>query len=617
MENTQTLFDDTESNVSMDQQTAAQIEGLTKRVTQLESGSQLARQIMSILDLDVLLAQAVDLIRTQFHHYFVGVWLVSDKRDFVTLQAGTSHDDDGVPRQGLRIPMTASSSIIKACKRGVYELVDNLASSLDFSRLTLLADVHSELVLPLKEGERVIGVLDILCRRVSAFAPSDVEILQTLAGQLAVAIGNARRYGAEQNRRRLAESLEQSGRELSSSLDLHEMSERVLQVLAPVVSYERGSVILQNNDSMRIVAQHGFPDDARAKALVIPIRPGDVYEQIVASGRPLLLDDVTRDPGWSQVPWLALHRSWLGVPLVAKDKVLGIISLTRREVAAFSPEDATLVSAFAGQAAIALENARLYNELSSAYQTLERLDKTKADFIEIAAHELRTPLTVIKTYTQMLRSRPEVKFDELSAKFLDGVLTGTNRLHRIVNSMLDVTKIESETLKLHKKSIQVFDIIEKIKLEFEDALKERRLDFQVATVELLPLIFADGELLYKAFYNLIVNAIKYTPDGGSIRVDGKILVADKDVTGVEVVVSDTGIGIDPEHHRMIFEKFYQMGEVAVHSSGLTKFKGGGPGLGLAIAKGIILAHEGNLWVESDAYNERLCPGSRFYVHLPV
>jgi signal transduction histidine kinase len=118
----------------------------------------------------------------------------------------------------------------------------------------------------------------------------------------------------------------------------------------------------------------------------------------------------------------------------------------------------------------------------------------------------------------------------------------------------------------------------------------------------------------------VVNAIKYTPDGGSISILGRQLEvnpADLPRGGVEVVISDTGIGIDPRYQELIFAKFYQTGELSLHSSGKTKFKGGGPGLGLAIAKGIVEAHQGKIWVESPGYDEATCPGSQFHVILPL
>jgi signal transduction histidine kinase len=305
-----------------------------------------------------------------------------------------------------------------------------------------------------------------------------------------------------------------------------------------------------------------------------------------------------------------------------------MVSLTRRAAGSFSPEDATLASAFAAQAAIALENAGLYDEitrfneqleqmvkqrteeLNQANQALEQMDRAKTKFIEIAAHELRTPLTLVKGYAQLMESmvaqNPDLK------QLLAGILAGQSRLHEIINSMLDVTRLSNQTLSLRREPTRIAEVIRPVLNEFKPALQERRLTLTTQGLEDLPTFRGDPELLLKVLYHVIVNAIKYTPDGGVITVIGQ-----HNADWIEVVVSDTGIGIDPAYHELIFEKFYQIGEVAFHSSGKTKFKGGGPGLGLSIAKGIVDAHGGRIWVDSPGHNEQTFPGSQFHIKLPI
>ena len=133
----------------------------------------------------------------------------------------------------------------------------------------------------------------------------------------------------------------------------------------------------------------------------------------------------------------------------------------------------------------------------------------------------------------------------------------------------------------------------------------------------LPDIEADAGTLEKVFYHLIINAVKYTPDGGRIQIEGRPLTEPDQSPAVEISIADEGVGIAPDVQELIFEKFYQTGEVMLHSSGKTTFKGGGSGLGLAIARGIIGAHNGRIWVESPGHDEQTCPGSTFHLVLPV
>ena len=255
-------------------------------------------------------------------------------------------------------------------------------------------------------------------------------------------------------------------------------------------------------------------------------------------------------------------------------------------------------------------------ELEVAYQALSQMDRTKVSFINVAAHELRSPLTLIKGYTQMLAQKSNG--DSSMESLTQGILNGSNRMLDIVNSMLDVSRIDSQMLKLIPESIDLKTTIDQIHQEFEVGLAERKLNFVSHGLDYLPSVMADPDLIYKVFYHLIMNAIKYTPDGGLIKITGKEIAATPDEPHqVEICISDTGIGIDPQHHELIFEKFYQTGEVQFHSSSKTKFKGGGPGLGLAIVKGIIQAHCGKIYVNSSGYDEEKMPGSKFFVVLPV
>jgi len=253
-------------------------------------------------------------------------------------------------------------------------------------------------------------------------------------------------------------------------------------------------------------------------------------------------------------------------------------------------------------------------ELERTYRILEQMDRTKVSFIEVSAHELRSPLTLIKGYSQMLQMRAVSEPD--LAPLSKGILDGSERMMEIVNSMLDVSKIDSQTLKMLPENIRAIALMNRVQEHFKPALLERNITLDIQSLDGLATFCADPDLLYKVFYHLVMNAIKYTPDGGAVSITGS-LVQENGTDEVELVVRDTGIGIDAQYHELIFEKFFQTGEVHLHSSGRTKFKGGGPGLGLAIARGIVDIHHGRIWVESIGHDETTNPGSAFHVRLPL
>lgn len=258
-------------------------------------------------------------------------------------------------------------------------------------------------------------------------------------------------------------------------------------------------------------------------------------------------------------------------------------------------------------------------ELQRAYRQLELLDRNKSDFIQVISHELRTPLSVFTGYSQLLLNMPQIQSDEMLSRMVSNLHTSSLRLKDIVNAMLEVVKVDSQTLELHYVQVSIADLLDLVYRGFRDALTERNLSLEMVGVADLPLIEADAQALHKVFKNLVNNAIKYTPDGGQITIRGQ-LQKDEEIAPaqsfVHIMVCDTGIGIDSEVQELIFTKFYHTGDASYHSSGETKFKGGGPGLGLALAKGFVEAHGGRIWAESAGYDEHTCPGSQFHVLLP-
>ncbi|MCX6078368.1 MAG: substrate-binding domain-containing protein [Chloroflexi bacterium] len=448
---------------------------------------------------------------------------------------------------------------------------------------------------------------------------------------------NARLYTNELERREDAEMLSKVARNLSTLLKMEELPNQILTQLSQLLPYERGALLMEASEGpIQILAHSGFPENAGPADLLGQIDSDGTYNRISQSGEPVIIEDVASSANWKPVDWLPVNHSWLGVPLFSKNKVIGMLSITRQAAADFSHDDLLLVMTYGMQAAISLENARLYGELTRfneslerlvaqrveelniAYNKLEKLDKNKSSFIQVTAHELRTPLTVMKGYLGMLKGNPAVKDNESLLLAVDGVYKGADRLHMIVNSMLDVVRLDGQIITPRLETVIIGLIFQLIQKEYKNEMAERNIALLYEDgIPNLPFIQADPELLQKALDAIIVNAIKYTPDGGSISLGGQVVADEQLGPCLEIHVRDTGIGIDPANQQIIFEKLLQLGKVELHSSGRTKFKGGGPGLGLAIAAGIVKAHAGKIWVESPGCNEEEFPGSTFFIRLPM
>ena len=428
-------------------------------------------------------------------------------------------------------------------------------------------------------------------------------------------------------------SLYNISRAISSTLDIHQTLEAVAENLAALPTIGRCTIWLATSETtLQVGAIHGSGDMRIANVTLALDKPSSFVTVALRTQQR----QTFQDPNDALAPYLG-GRKAMAFPMFNEERAVGVVMIDGEgERSRFDSSTVSLIQAAAEQAAIALENAQLYGrvmrfnqeleakvrqrtaELQKANEELERLDRTKSNFISIAAHELKTPLTLIQGYTNIMRDDATIKSNPFLVNVLNGIIKGSERLYDIIESMIDVSLIDSQVLQLRPAQTSIGNLVRTLADQYSKALEERRLTLVLGDFGSLPYIEADGQRLYQVLDNLLVNAIKYTPDGGKIYIDAWLLDTDEtEDQWIEIVVRDTGIGIDPEHHERIFDKFYQTGEVALHSSGKTKFKGGGPGLGLAIAKGIVEAHGGRIWVESEGYDEERCPGSEFHVVLPV
>ena len=256
------------------------------------------------------------------------------------------------------------------------------------------------------------------------------------------------------------------------------------------------------------------------------------------------------------------------------------------------------------------------HELDQVKEDLNRVDKSKSDFIAVAAHELKTPLTLIEGYASMLSdSFTSLQFEEGSPEvtLLSGLRTGIVRMRGIIDDMIDVSMIDNGLMQLNFQPVWLDRLINILATELAKTIEDRGLTLEIEPFESFnEMTFGDPERIMQVFRHVLQNSIKYTPDGGKITISGRKLPG-----FIEAIISDTGIGIAQDHQEIVFEKFTRIGSAMLHSSGKTKFKGGGPGLGLHIAKGIVENHGGTIWLESPGYDEKKLPGTIVHVLLPV
>ena len=443
----------------------------------------------------------------------------------------------------------------------------------------------------------------------------------------------------KQEVRQLARNLHKSGQAVAQSLEKEAVLVSILDNLTEILPCNRASVMLKNGDYLDIVASLGFPPyDEPEEAMRIFI--GDaaedgIFPKIYHTQQSLHVSNVAEREDWVQFPQLIPAKVWLGTPLIHNHEVVGMFSITRVDPIPYTAQEIEHAELFASQAAVAVQNALLYErvtqlnhemetqvqertqDLQEAYYQLEKLDQAKTDFISVMSHELRTPLTVLSGYAQILAQYEKIRQDDVARDLVDGVRLGAVRLQELVNSLLDMVKLENGSLEVIFTEFVPIAACQIVMSKLNQIVETRHLEMRIdSSVQALPPIVADYELMQKVIQHLLLNAVKYTPDGGLVEIKGE-LSSLNGRAGAKLIVRDTGIGIDKGMQSLIFKKFYQTGKINLHSSSQTRFKGGGAGLGLPLTKGIIDLHEGEIWVESEGHDEDRMPGSEFHIWLPL
>jgi signal transduction histidine kinase len=439
-----------------------------------------------------------------------------------------------------------------------------------------------------------------------------------------------------------AQALREYNAAISNILDLHLLVSVAVGIISEALEIRRGALILitelaDGGADARLIKGMG---DLEIDHFDLGV-DSSILADLRAGRQPLTQYEIDILPKYRSAS--AAERTWLQaldmevyVPIHSQSVLVGVFALGHKASGdPYNSTDFDVLMTLGDQTAVALQNARLVtdlkqantaitqlnDELTDTNRRLEKLDQAKTDFISIASHELRTPLTQVRGYADILAdsmregnpSLPQV------AQISQGIGRAALRLEEIITAMLDVSQIDSQALAITRAPLTMTSVLRFALDSYKDAIKARRQVLISDGIDDLPPIQGDFQRLCQAFSNVIGNCIKYTPDGGKISVKGRTIQgeAGESSTFVEVVIADSGIGIDKDDQELIFEKFYRVGPVELHSTGQTKFKGGGPGLGLPIAKGVIQAHGGKIWVESEGLDETRYPGSTFHIILPA
>ena len=502
----------------------------------------------------------------------------------------------------LEVVLGGTDAVSLVRERGEPVIIDDVLSSTTLSvTLGELMGIRSLALLPLVTALGVIGFIAAPRSIPYHWLTNDVRLALALAAQSATAIENARLFSILQQHNRRIEVLNAMAQLLSTLPDPNQHLELVLKRIAEIMDLDAGIVLLldQNTGSLTLVAHCGLPKVVSLDLYDLPLRPLYEIACLVATTRESLLTCCEENSGRiKHEPLQAIGFSDLmAVPLQAGKTILGVLLVGSHSPRGLRDEDLALFTTIGQQLGLTLKNAQLLRS-ATEMDALREADRLKSGFIAAVSHDLRSPLTAIRASVESLLDRREIQSTWELDHLLHNIAGQTSRLGRLVDQLLDLSRIEAGVLSLDLDWTELPVLIADTLAKFEELNNGCQVERDLSPD--LPLHYVDPDRLIQVLWNLLENANKYASPRSSIKVETRW-------TGTEVLigVADRGPGIPAGEHEKIFQHFYRLDrDYRAHTQG--------SGLGLAICRGIVQAHGGRIWVE-----DRPDGGSIFRIALPL
>lgn len=571
-----------------------------QRAAQLAKLNDVTRRLASVLDMDQLRQDIVDGAANILGCEAGLLYLLDQSTGELVVRASAG----AIPKNtlGQHVPAGAGNASAAAAT-GSASVQNDLAAGtgahfLDHGESAFRP--RASLAVPLQVQDSIIGVLELMNRvDHSPFLPEDQGLLMAFSGQASVALENVRLYTlTDQELAARVEELsvmQRIDRELNASLEMDRAMRITLEWALRQSNAEAGLIGLLEEGRLRVVVEMGYESAPAVSAdqSVALTLPG--FQAAVETGQPQRVQLQAAAGGG----FLSGADHQVVIPIRREARVIGLLALESTRPA---QEDLDFLSRLSDHAAIAISNAQLYDQV-------QRANIAKSDFVSLVAHELKNPMTSIKGYTELLAAGTVGTVNEMQANFLNTIRSNTDRMSTLVSDLNDNSKIEAGRLRLDFKFVEIMELIEEVIRSSKRQIEEKQQTVQMEIPQQLPPVWGDRTRLGQVFTNLISNANKYTPEGGSLVIGAEPSPNHWDPQGasqvVHVWIRDSGIGISPEDQQRIFQKFFRSEDPKAREAP-------GAGLGLNITRSLVEMQGGRIWFESQ-YRR----GTTFHFTVPV
>ena len=600
------------------------LEDSIRKAGQLETAAEIARDTSATLSQEELLIRSVNSVRDRFDFYHSSIFLLDETGQNAVIQAATGEAGVQMMETGHGLAVGSKSIIGAVTASGEYLVINDVSQDKTHQPHPLLPDTAAELAIPLKIGNRVIGALDVQATEIDTFQDDDITVLQTLADQISVAIANARAYQAVQEaiaetERRVQDltTLSDASQNLSRApLETREVANVISLQIANLIPDEAScSIALLDSidpnsmitiSSLGLTEGHqGLDDDPSIWNFALSEYPATA--KVLETQEVLVVNIGDEDADPAEIAYMTENKvgTMVVLPLAVKGQTIGVIEIeTRHNEYSFSDDEINLLMTLANQAAISLENARLYEEQFETAEQLRELDQLKSQFLANMSHELRTPLNSIIGFSRVIMKGIDGPVTDLQQQDLGAIYNAGQHLLKMINDILDISKIDAGKMELAFEDVIVTDIINSVMSTARGLIKDKPVELIAAIEEDLPIVNADSTRVRQILLNLISNAAKFT-DEGSITMTARQQTNESGLPELYISVKDTGLGIGAADQDKLFEPFVQVDGSPTRATG-------GTGLGLSITSLLVELHGGEIGLVSEEGK-----GSDFFFTLPL